>query len=137
MAWALVALLLAASHTVRPALPAVPAAAATPEVEPRAWTLEAFTAAAQAADPRAVSAAAEVARLRAVEAEVHARRGPALDWVVQVDGPVPELRNDPNRLDSVSSASRLRNGEWAGIGLHGHVGASFAWPVWTFGRAEA
>jgi outer membrane protein TolC len=124
MAWVLVALVLAAS---RP----------PPEPEPKPWTLEAFTAAAQAADPRALAAASEAVRLRAVEAGARAQRWPVLAWTVSADGPVPQLVNDPNALDRVQPSSRLRTGDWGGVGVHGHVGATLDWPVWTFGRAAA
>ncbi len=105
--------------------------------EPRPWTLEALQAAAQAADPRVLSAAAEVARLRGVEAEARAARRPALEWTLDASGPVPELHNDPNRLDDVKPVSRLRSGELGSLGVHGHMGANLSWPIFTFGKTEA
>ena len=107
------------------------------EAEPRAWTLEDLTAAAQAADPRVLSAAAELARLRGVEDEARAGARPSLDWIVSGEGPIPQLDNDPSRLDAVTPSSRLRNGELGSPGVHAHLGANLAWPVYTFGRIEA
>ncbi|HEX8909133.1 MAG TPA: TolC family protein, partial [Anaeromyxobacteraceae bacterium] len=124
------ALALALALTVSAA--AQPAA----EAEPKAWTLEALTLVAQAADPRVLSAAAELARLRALEAEARAGHRPTLDWTVSAE-PVPQLQNDPDHLDAVSSPSRLRNGRLGGLGVHTHAGANLTWPVYTFGRVEA
>lgn len=124
------ALALALALTVSAA--AQPAA----EAEPKAWTLEALTLVAQAADPRVLSAAAELTRLRALEAEARAGHRPTLDWTVSAE-PVPQLQNDPDHLDAVSSSSRLRNGKLGGLGVHTHAGASLTWPVYTFGRVEA
>lgn len=116
----------------------LPAAAqAAGEAEPKAWTLEALTEAAQAADPAALEAAAELARARAAESEARAGHRPTLDWTVSAEGPIPQLANDPARLDSAQGVSRLRNFEWGGVGVHTHAGANLAWPVFTFGRVEA
>jgi outer membrane protein, multidrug efflux system len=115
----------------------VPATAqAAGDAEPKPWTLEALTQAAQAADPRVLAAAAELSRLRAVEEETRAGHRPTLDWTVSAE-PVPQLRNDPDHLDAVPSWSRLRNGELGGLGVHTHAGANLTWPVYTFGRVEA
>jgi outer membrane protein TolC len=122
------------------AAPAAPTPAPPPpaaEAEPRPFTLEAFTAAVQAADPQGAAANAEVARLRAAQAAARAARRPVLDWNVLAIGPVPELRNDPNRLDAVVPGTRLRNGEWGAWGVQGHVGANLTWPVFTFGKGAA
>jgi outer membrane protein, multidrug efflux system len=129
--WAL-AILLAASRPAPPPAPAPPA----PD-DARGWTLEAFTAAAQRADPRALAAAAELSRLRAAESGSRAAGGPTLAWALRADGPVPELKNDPDHLDAVQAGSRLRNGVFGSAGVHGHVGATLDWPVFTFGRASA
>jgi hypothetical protein len=115
----------------------VPAPQPSADAEPRPWTLEAFIAAVQSADPRAAGAAAEVARLRAAEAAARAARWPVLDWNVLALGPVPELSNDPERLDAVKPVSRLRNGESGRWGVQGHVGANLTWPVFTFGKGAA
>jgi outer membrane protein, multidrug efflux system len=117
------------------ALAAPPPASA--DAEPRAWTLEALTAAAQVADPRVLSAAAELARLRGVEAEVRAGGRPSLEWTLSGEGPTPQLENDPARLDAVNPSSRLRNGELGKFGVHTHLGANLTWPVYSFGRMEA
>ncbi|MFL5274116.1 MAG: hypothetical protein ACJ79E_18810, partial [Anaeromyxobacteraceae bacterium] len=119
------------------AAPAPPPPQAAADAEPRPWTLEAFTAAVQAADPHAAAANAEVARLRAAEAASRAARRPVLDWNVLAIGPVPELRNDPDRIDQVVPSSRLRNGEWGAWGVQGHVGANLTWPIFTFGKSAA
>lgn len=111
-------------------------AAAAPEAEPKAWTLEALTEAAEAADPRVLDAAAELSRQRALEAEAQAGHRPVLDWTVLAE-PVPQLQNDPDHLDTVDPSSRLRNGQLGGIGLHTHGGVNLTWPVYTFGRVEA
>ncbi len=116
---------------------AAPPPAASGEGEPRAWTLEALTAAAQAADPRVLSAAAELARVRGVEAEARAGSRPSLEWILSGEGPVPQLENDPSRLDAVNPPSRLRNGELGRVGVHTHFGANLSWPVYTFGRLDA
>ncbi|GEJ59462.1 TolC family protein [Anaeromyxobacter diazotrophicus] len=119
------------------ALTAPATAPAAADAEPKAWTLEALTQAAQAADPRVLAEAAELARLRGAEAEANAAQRPVLDWIVSADGPIPELRNDPNHLDAVSPSSRLRTGDLGTPGVHGHLGANLTWPVFTFGRAAA
>jgi outer membrane protein TolC len=116
---------------------AAPQASATAEAEPRVWTLEALTAAAQAADPHVLSAAAELARLRGVESEVRSGARPSLEWTLSADGPIPQLENDPAHLDAVNPQSRLRNGELGNVGVHTHLGANLTWPVYTFGRLEA
>ena len=116
---------------------ALAATAASADAEPRAFTLEDLTAAAQAADPRVLSAAAELARLRGVEDEARAGARPSLEWILSGEGPIPQLENDPSRLDAVNPSSRLRNGELGNPGVHAHLGANLAWPVYTFGRVEA
>ena len=117
---------------------AVPAAMqAAGEAEPKAWTLEALTQAAQEADPRVLEAAAELARVRGLEAEARAGHRPSLDWTLSADGPIPELQNDPDHLDAVKPSSRLRNGDLGAVGVHTHLGANLTWPIYTFGRVEA
>jgi outer membrane protein TolC len=105
--------------------------------EPRPWTLEALQAAAQAADPHVLSAAAELARMRGLEEEARAARLPGLEWTLEATGPVPELTNDPDRLDVVKPGSRLRTGDLGSVGVHGHLGANATWPIFTFGKAQA
>jgi len=115
----------------------VPATAqAAGEAESKAWTLEALTQVAQAADPRVLAAAAELARMRGLEAEARAGHRPTLDWLVLAE-PVPQLQNDPDHLDAVNPSSRLRNGQLGGVGVHTHAGANLTWPVYTFGRVGA
>ncbi len=107
------------------------------EGEAKPWTLEALQTAAQTADPRVLSAAAELARMRGHEAEARAARFPGLEWTLEATGPVPELANDPNRLDDVKAGSRLRTGELGSVGVHGRFGANASWPIFTFGKAKA
>ena len=113
------------------------AAGAPADAEARPWTLGALQAAAQAADPRVLSAAAELARMRAAEAEARAARLPALAWTLEATGPVPELTNDPNRLDDVAPGSRLRTGELGNAGVQTHLGIDASWPIFTFGKLDA
>lgn len=112
-------------------------ATSTAEGEAKPWTLEALQAAAQAADPRALSAAAELSRARAAEAQARAARLPGLSWTLEATGPVPELANDPNRLDDVKPGSRLRNGQLGSVGVHGRFGVDASWPIFTFGKLAA
>src|SRR6266496_2822015 len=128
---ALAALALGAPPTVPPPAPAAPA-----EAEPKPWTLEALQAAAERADPRVLSAAAEVARLRGLEAQAQAAQLPSLEWTLS-GGPIPELRNDPSRIDDVKPVSRLRNGELGTWGVYAHLGANLTWPIYTFGKLGA
>lgn len=107
------------------------------DADQKPWTLEAFVAAAEEADPEVLSAVADLQRLRGVEAGVSSERRPSLDWNLSFSGPTPEARNDPAALDSVPPASRLGNGVMGSWSVWTHLDVNLAWPIYTFGRSEA
>jgi len=117
---------------------AAPHSAQAPPVdEPKPWTLEAFQAAAQQADPRVIAAAADLQRARGEEEGLRGVGFPVLAYELSGMGPVPEAHNDPDRIDDVRYPSRLRNGILGSFGVTLHLGATLTWPLFTFGKLDA
>jgi outer membrane protein TolC len=82
-------------------------------------------------------AGAALAKMRALRAQADAARFPHVEFLGAAGAPVPEAKNDPERIDAVTPASRLGNGELGQAGYLLHFSAQLAQPVYTFGKIDA
>ena len=112
---------------------------ATPDASPvsHAWTLTELTDAAQNADPRVLAAVADVHKLQSLQRQANAAALPTIFFAMAGGGPLPEAYNDPEHLDDVSPASRLRTGRLGQLGYLLHAEVTAALPLYTFGKISA